>query len=180
VRADGVPPVIAVAGPWQLALGGRAPVRLGALRPWNEVDGGKGFSGWGVYDARVDVPDIGAEIEWFVDLGEVRETAQVFLNGRDLGAAWKGRRRLACGDAIRRGANELRVEVANLWIHHVLAHPPGDPARRLKGVGVDPAVAETAGIRWGTYGEVPAETLPASGLLGPVTLVAMKRILARL
>ena len=127
-------------------------------------------------DASVQLPDLGVDVEWFVDLGEVRETAQVFLNGRDLGAAWKGTRRLPCGDALKRGANDLRIEVANLWIPHVLAHPPGDPARHLKGVGADPAVAETAGIRWGTYGEVPAEKVPPSGLLGPVRLVAMKRV----
>jgi hypothetical protein len=83
---------------------------------------------------------------------------------------------LPCGAALARGSNLLRIEVANLWIHHVLAHPPGDPARRLKGVGEDTAVAETAGIRWGTYGEVPPERVPASGLLGPVTLVPMKRV----
>jgi len=47
-------------------------------------------------------------------------------------------------------------------------------------VGADPEVAETAGIRWGTYGEVPAEKLPPSGLLGPVVLVPMKRVRVRL
>ena len=176
VHVAGLPVAIAVSGPWQLGLGSRSPAALERLRPWSEVDGGKGFSGWGVYETRVHVPDLGADIEWFIDLGEVRETAQVALNGRDLGAAWKGARRLACGDAIRRGANDLRIEVANLWIHHVLAHPPGDPARHLKGVGADPAVAETSGIRWGAYGEVPPEHVPASGLLGPVTLVPMKRV----
>jgi hypothetical protein len=165
-----------MAGPWQLALGDRAPVTLDRLRPWAEIEAGRGFSGWGAYETRLEAPDLGTDVEWFVDLGEVHETAQVFLNGHDLGAAWKGLRRLACGDAVTRGANALRIEVANLWIHHVLAHPPGDPARHLKGVGADPALAETAGIRWGTYGEVPPEKLPPSGLLGPVRLVPMKRV----
>jgi hypothetical protein len=180
VSAGHLPTSVAIDGPWQLAFGSRPPAPLDRLRPWNEIDGGKGYSGWGVYQAKVQVPDLGADVEWFVDLGEVRETAHVFLNGRDLGAAWKGRRRVACGPVIQAGTNDLRVEVANLWIHHVLAHPPGDPARHLKGVGADPEVAETAGIRWGTYGEVPAEKLPPSGLLGPVVLVPMKRVRVRL
>jgi hypothetical protein len=180
VAVSGVPPPMPVTGPWTLALGARSPVRLDRLRPWAEVEGGAGFSGWGVYETELPVPEVGADISWFVDLGVVHETAQVTLNGRDLGAAWKGTRRVACGEAIAKGPNRLRVEVANLWIHHVLAHPPGDPTRRLKGVGADPDVAETAGIRWGTYGEVPPKDVPPSGLLGPVSLVAMKRVAVRL
>ena len=176
VRAGALPPAAAVEGAWTLALGKGAAARLDRLRPWTEFLGGRGFSGWGVYESRVEVPDLGSEIEWFIDLGEVHETAQVILNGHDLGAAWKGKRRLSCGTAIVRGSNRLRVEVANLWIHHVLAHPPGDPARHLKGVGPDPQLAETAGIRWGTYGELPPERVPPSGLLGPVRLVPMKRV----
>jgi hypothetical protein len=176
VTVGSVPAAAAAGGPWTLALGSKPPVRLERLRPWSEVEGGRGFSGWGVYETPVALPDLGDEIDWFIDLGEVHETAHVFLNGQDLGAAWHGRRRLACGASMARGSNHLRIEVANLWIHHVLAHPPGDPARHLKGVGADLAVAETAGIRWGTYGEVPAEHVPASGLLGPVAFVPMKRV----
>jgi hypothetical protein len=176
VNAGSLPTVVAAGGPWTIALGGHAPVAIERLRRWDEIEGGRGFSGWGRYETDITLPEVGEDVEWFVDLGEVRETAEVFLNGRPLGAAWKGLRRVACGDAIRRGTNRLRIDVANLWIHHVLAHPPGDTARRLKGVGADPAVAETAGIRWGTYGEVPPEQVGPSGLIGPVTLVPMKRI----
>ncbi len=174
VRAGRVPAAVRIDGPWTLTLGAHPPVTLDRLLPWDEVEAGRGFSGWGVYEARVEVPDVGSDIEWFIDLGRVHETAQVALNGRDLGAAWKGLRRLPCGRAIARGTNHVRVEVANLWIHHLLAHPPGDPARKVKGVGPDAALAETAGIRWGTYGEVPPERVPPSGLLGPVRLVPLR------
>jgi hypothetical protein len=180
VTVGSLPAAAEVRGPWTLTLGSRAPVRLERLCRWDELEQGRGFSGWGVYEADVEIPDLGEDVEWFIDLGAVHDTAQVRLNDRDLGAAWKGTRRLACGGAIARGANRLRIDVANLWIHHVLAHPPGDPARRLKGIGPDPEVAETAGIRWGTYGEVPPEQVPRSGLLGPVVLVPMKRVRVRL
>jgi hypothetical protein len=180
VSAGRVPPPIDVSGPWTLAFGSANAVQLARLAEWQNVPGGRGFSGWGRYECAVNLPQLGTDIEWFIDLGEVHETAHVWLNGQDLGAAWKGNRRVACVGAVVAGPNHLRIEVANLWIHHVVAHPPGDPMRHLKGVGLDPAVAETAGIRWGTYGEVPADTLPASGLLGPVQLVAMRRVRARL
>jgi hypothetical protein len=106
-------------------------------------------------------------VEWTLDLGAVHETAEVRLNGRELGAAWKAPRRLSCGDALVAGPNHLAVEVANLWIHHVAAGPPPPEWKVLE---------ETVGIRWGRYGEVPPERVPPSGLLGPVRLVARKRV----
>jgi hypothetical protein len=42
------------------------------------------------------------------------------------------------------------------------------------------ALAETFGIRWGTYGEIKPEKLPPSGLLGPVRLVPRRQWVARL
>ncbi|HXE79991.1 MAG TPA: glycosyl hydrolase, partial [Vicinamibacterales bacterium] len=175
-RAGRMPAPIQVTGPWRLALGPESPSTLERLVPWSEVPGGHGFSGWGTYEIDVDVPDLGDEVEWVLDLGTVHETAEAFLNDRSLGAAWKRPRRLACGDAVRAGRNHLRIAVANLWIHHVLAHKPGDPALELRGFGPHPALAETAGIRWGTYGEVAPEEVPPSGLLGPVRLVPWRRV----
>jgi hypothetical protein len=105
-------------------------------------------------------------VEWLLDLGAVHETAEATLNGVNLGAAWKAPRRLPCGTALRAGMNHLVVEVANLWIHYVQSLPKPDLG----------AVAETHGIRWGTYGEVEPETVPPSGLLGPVRLVPRKRV----
>ena len=41
-------------------------------------------------------------------------------------------------------------------------------------------LAETFGIRWGTYGEVKPASIPPSGLLGPVQLVPQKQWVATL
>ena len=43
-----------------------------------------------------------------------------------------------------------------------------------------PHMTEPAPIPRGTYGEVPAKDIPPSGLLGPVRLIAMKRVRVRL
>jgi hypothetical protein len=64
----------------------------------------------------------------------------------------------------------LKVEVGNLWIHPVQSLPK--PHRK--------ALAETFGIRWGTYGEIKPETKPPSGLLGPVQLMPRRRWVATL
>jgi hypothetical protein len=170
VVVDDLPPALDMRGPWTLALGAAAPVSLDALRSWTDLPEGRGFSGWGAYETEFEWPGAPEEIAFMVDLGAVRETAEVFLNGQALGAAWKGPRRVACGNALRAGRNRLRVEVANLWIHAVAARPAAD----LR------AVEETFGIRWGRYGEVKPETMPPSGLLGPVRLLPFKRVAVRI
>jgi hypothetical protein len=162
---DDVPAPIAVEGSWTLRLGTGAHLSLAHLVSWAEIDAG--FSGWGVYETSFDVPALGADVEWEIELGAVHETADVTLNGQALGAAWKSPRRLACGTAVRAGRNELRVEVANLWIHQMLTRPT--PAEWK-------AVDETFGIRWGRYGETKPEAVPPSGLLGPVRLLPWKRV----
>jgi hypothetical protein len=165
-----VPPPRPVPGPWTLTLGGRSPIRLGELRSWTELPEGRAYSGWATYVTEFDGPELSDDVEWVLDLGTVHETAEVVLNGEGLGAAWKGLRRVACGGALRPGRNQLRVEVANLWIHDMVARPAPD----LR------ALEETFGIRWGRYGEVPPETLPPAGLLGPVRLLAFKRVVERI
>jgi hypothetical protein len=122
-----------------------------------------------VYEIELDAPVLEPDLEWTLDLGVVHETAEASLNGQALGAAWKGLRRLACGAALRPGRNQLRVEVANLWIHNLVSRPAPD----LR------ALEETYGVRWGRYGEVKAESVPPAGLLGPVRLVPARRVVVK-
>ena len=130
VSVRGVPETVALTGPWTLSLGGGAPLELKHLGSWADLPEGRAFSGWGAYATPFDLPAFGADIEWAVDLGAVHETAEVSLNGQPLGAAWKGRRRLACGTAARSGRNRLEVAVANLWIHHIAAQTRAGPSGR--------------------------------------------------
>jgi hypothetical protein len=140
------------------------------LQSWNDLREGKDYSGWSVYETDFELTSLGEQFEWALDLGTVHETAEVVLNGTNLGSAWKGSRILPCGKALKLGANHLKVEVGNLWIHHVESLPK--PDRK--------ALAETFGIRWGTYGEVAPARMPPSGLLGPVQLMARRKWVATL
>jgi len=161
-----LPEPVDLGGPWQLSLGDGPSFELPALRSWAELPEGRGFSGWGRY--RLEFQGPAAEgVEWLLELGTVHETAEVWLNGESLGAAWKSPRRLSCGSALRASANILEVEVANLWIHAMLEREPPPEWKQLE---------VTHGIRWGRYGEVPPETVPPAGLLGPVRLVPTGRV----
>ena len=42
------------------------------------------------------------------------------------------------------------------------------------------ALEETYGVRWGRYGEVKPDAIPPAGLLGPVRLLALRRVTVRL
>jgi hypothetical protein len=167
-EVKGIPAPIALNGPWRLTLGDKSALALTQLQSWNDMPEGKDYSGWGVYETDFELTSLGEEMEWALDLGIVHETAHIALNGIDLGSAWKGSRVLPCGNALKVGTNHLKVEVGNLWIHHVQSLPK--PDRK--------AVAETFGIRWGTYGEIKPAKLPPSGLLGPVQLVPWRQWVA--
>lgn len=166
VAVKDLPKPVPVQGPWRLTLGDQAAVSLDRLQSWMDLPEGRNFSGWGNYEATFEVQELPSGVDWVIDLGAVHETAEVFLNGTELGAAWKGFRRLPCGNALKQGPNHLKVEVGNLWIQKVESLPKPDYK----------PVAETFGIRWGTYGESKPPSLPPSGLLGPVRLVPSKRV----
>jgi hypothetical protein len=161
-----VPGPLTLDGPWRLRLGDRPAAPLDRLQSWTDLAEGKDYSGWGTYETDFEVPDLASGVEWVLDLGEVHETAEARLNGKPLGAAWKGSRKLNCSAALQKGSNHLVVEIGNLWIQHVHAQPKPD----LR------ALEETFGVRWPHYGEIEPKQIPPSGLLGPVRLVGLKRV----
>ena len=145
---------------WKLTVERGEAIELEQLVPWSELEELQGYSGWASYETEFQFEVADPDLLWFLDLGRVNETAEVILNGENLGACWKRPRRLDCGAALRPGRNHLRIEVANLWIHRVLASPPPDYSE----------LEQSYGIRWGRYGEVSPQQIPPSGLLGPVRL----------
>ena len=89
----------------------------------------------------------------YLDLGEVREVAQVRVNGQDLGILWKKPFRVALGTAARAGRNQLEVAVMNLWPNRLIGDQRLPPERRLA---------------WNNIAKFRADSpLLPSGLLGP-------------
>jgi alpha-L-rhamnosidase len=164
-----LPAAIPVVGTWTLRLGEAAPIQLAALQSWKDLPEGKAYSGWGMYETAFDFRGT-TDVDWTLDLGAVHETAEAKLNGIALGAVWYGARVLPCRQALKAGRNVLKVRVANLWINKVANSPPWD--RTL--------VAQTYGARWGEAENPIPNLLPASGLLGPVRLVASKEWAVRI
>ncbi len=137
------------------------------LKLWTDQDAPEtnAFSGIGKYMVTFEFqPDAGVN-EWLLDLGEVRETARVRINGQDAGTVWCGQP-LRVGALLRPGANTLVVDVANLMANRI-----ADMDRR--------------GEKWRNYFFVNIDYKPfdaanwpvkPSGLSGPVRLCPMARV----
>ena len=103
-------------------------------------------------DLRLLASDLSSRL--FLDLGTVKETARVWLNGQDLGVVWCHPWRVEITDAIKPGENKLEIEVVNLW------------PNRLVGDSKLPAELRR------TRSNIEAQSVLSSGLRGPVRVLA--------
>jgi hypothetical protein len=149
-------------GPWTIAFqpGRGAPASLTekTLSPWNESSdpGVKYFSGIGTYTKTFTMPALQAGQQYVLDLGTVKELAQVSLNGKDVGTSWAVPFKLDISKALRPGKNELKIKVVNLWHNRLIGD--AQPGTKVKYTfTIIP-----------TY--QPDAPLKPSGLLGPVKI----------
>lgn len=182
-------------GPWELRFpaGRQAPERatFARLISWTESpdDGVKYFSGTATYRIAFDLPEpLPAGGRFQLDLGAIKNVAEISLNGRSLGTLWKPPFRIDVSAAVRGGANALEVRVTNLWPNRLIGderlHPP-DAKYSPRGVawsaggpvtawpdwlakGAPRTSGRTSFTSWRLFGP-EAELLP-SGLLGPVLI----------
>jgi hypothetical protein len=123
-----VPAAAEIAGPWEVRFpeGWDAPasVSFDKLISWTERNefGIKYFSGTVSYVKTFNVPAefVGSGRRLMLDLGVVREIAQVLVNGKELGVLWWPPFRLDVTDAVRPGDNQLEVRVTNLWVNRLV------------------------------------------------------------
>jgi len=169
-RVASIPPPLALKGPWQVSFEGAAkpaPQVFEHLIPWNTHPDPavRFFSGTGEYHAEFTVApeDLGGDVIAWLDLGDVRELAEVTLNGEALGIAWMPPFRLDVTHKLRPGKNEIVVRAVNTW------------ANRLIG---DAALPETERSTWTSFTHNKKKNkLPDSGLLGPVRIEFARRLL---
>ncbi len=121
----------------------------------------------GRYTLQFDLPAIAAD-EWVLDLGDVRESARVRINGKDAGTAWCVPFQLTVGQYLKLGKNTIEVEVTNLPANRIAELDRQQvPWRRFKEINVvDLNYKKTGYAHW--------EPLP-SGLNGQVKLIPMKK-----
>ncbi len=95
----------------------------------------------------------------FLELGDVRELAEVVLNGQNLGVVWKPPFAVEVTGAARRGLNHLRVRVTNFWPNRIIGEHFLPEEQRYTRTNIRKLTRDTP--------------LMESGLLGPVRLRAV-------
>jgi hypothetical protein len=153
-----------VDGPWSVSFqpgrGAPASITMDALTSWsdNSDSGVKYFSGTGTYTRTIQ-----ASADWFksgaklwIDLGSVKNLAEVTVNGKSLGIVWHAPYRMDVTSALKPGANEVSIKVTNAWVNRLIGDQQPDATTKYTFADVKPYKANSP--------------LLPSGLLGPVTL----------
>jgi hypothetical protein len=153
-----------VEGPWKVSFepdrGAPPSTTLDKLISWSDsTDAGvKYFSGAGTYTKTIQ-----ASADWFkkgsqlwIDLGDVKNLAEVTVNGKNLGVVWHTPYRIDVTSALKPGANEVSIKVINAWVNRLIGdEQPG--ATKYTFADVKPYKANSP--------------LVPSGLLGPVAVI---------
>ncbi len=161
-----------LAGTWEIEFLEGGPsipedAQMEELRSWTNLgEQATAFSGTARYTLRFDNPDPGVS-NWMLDLGDVRESARVWINGVYMDCLWSVPFTIETG-TLQEGRNTLEVEVTNL------------SANRIRDM-------ELRGIEWKYFYKINMvnrhyerfdatlwDPMP-SGLLGPVSLAPLGR-----
>lgn len=119
-------------GGWELTATGFVPSgensvisrRLPTLLDWSLDTELRGFSGRGVYVASFKVEATDARKRLILDLGDVKDVAEVAVNGRGVTALLLRPYRTDITDFVRPGENELQVTVSNALFNSMVLRNP--------------------------------------------------------
>jgi hypothetical protein len=157
-----------IEGSWKVSFqpdrGAPPSATLDNLASWsdNADTGVKYFSGIGTYTKTIQAP-----ADWFkpgahlwIDLGDVRNLADVTVNGKPLGIVWHIPYRVDATSALKPGANELTIKVTNAWVNRLIGdQQPG--AVKYTFTVIHPYKANSP--------------LQPSGLIGPVQITSVAK-----
>ena len=158
-------PVADLSGDWKLSLNGKQLTT--PIKPWVEL-GVSGFAGPATYSLQFTAPARPKGKHVYLEIADVHDYAHVTLNGKEMGARSFQPYRWDVSDAVKKGTNDLKIEV---YANVAQARPAAAPPAAIAPPAGSPAPAAPPAAAGGGGRGGPAA--PAtSGLLGPVKLVA--------
>jgi hypothetical protein len=159
--------VATVSGAWKIDFqpgrGAPASITVDKLASWSESadTGVKYFSGAGTYNKTIQIKS-----EWlkngthvWIDLGDVKNLAEVTVNGKSLGVVWHTPYRVDATIALKPGANEVAIKVTNAWVNRLIGDQQPDVTTKITFADVKPYKAKSP--------------LLPSGMLGPVRILTV-------
>ena len=160
-------PVLDISRAWTVHFdpkwGGPETARFDSLVSWplRPEPGIQFYSGTAVYEKSFDLSGSlvkTGNAKLFLDLGSVREIAEVKVNGQSCGIVWCPPWRVDVTDAVKAGENKLQIEVVNFWPNRLIGDASLPPAQRLTRTNIRKLTDKTP--------------LDPAGLFGPVNLLS--------
>ncbi len=162
-------PSAEIAGPWTVRFdprwGGPESVEFSTLQSWptRTEPGIKFYSGTAVYRRTFDLPAstraADQTIRRFIDLGHVRELAEVRVNGKSCGIVWAPPFRVEVTEALKPTGNLLEVEVVNFWPNRIIGDATLPVEQRRTRTNILELKSDTPLVESGLLGPVRLETL---------------------
>lgn len=125
---------------WELEFVSGGPelpgkLKMDTLHSWTDFGPEyENFSGTARYSTSFEMTELPAD-GYFLELGDIRESARVYLNGKFAGAVFAHPFSIEVSDLINKGTNNLEIEVTNL------------SANRLRAL-------ERSGVEWKKFYEI--------------------------
>lgn len=174
---------LSIEGAWDVSFdpkfGGPANIQFSKLTDWtdHESRGIKYYSGIATYKKSFSLDDV-ANGDYYIDLGVVKDMARVKLNGQEIGVVWSAPWRINISEALKKGNNELEIEVANRWINRLLGDRQ-EPDANVRTVKFDNGLMGGQEFTTGRYTFTTKLAMRSfnfteplsSGLLGPVRIM---------
>jgi hypothetical protein len=165
-----------IQGSWQLTFtdGGPElpkPQVINSPVSWTSFSDGhyKSFSGSATYSTNFPMP--AQKASWVLDLGEVKESAEVLINGKSLGILIGPVFKLRIDGALLEKENRLEIKVANLMANRIsYMDRQGIIWKKFYNVNFPARKAENR--KNGIFDAAHWQPKP-SGLLGPVSLIPL-------
>jgi hypothetical protein len=147
-------------GPWIVTIAGKEVTMddLVSLTENDDLDI-KYFSGTASYRSNIEINALDNTSGYIIDLGQVKNLAEIVINGQNQGILWKKPFILDITQALKTGQNVVEINVTNLWVNRLIGD--AQPNAKKSTFTTMPFYQTNA-------------PLPDSGLLGPVKLI--KRI----
>ncbi|HEV2487933.1 MAG TPA: glycosyl hydrolase [Terracidiphilus sp.] len=147
---------------FQLGRGAPEKVTFDRLTSWsdNSIEGVKYFSGTATYSKTVEIPEsaLAPGAHFWLDLGDVKDVAEVAVNGKYLGILWKTPFKVDLTGVLKPGSNQIVIQVTNLWVNRLIGDQQPYAVKKYTFTDFAPYKADSP--------------LLPSGLLGPVRIIS--------
>lgn len=137
---------VKLTAPWKLSFVESQPANaktytLAGPRTWEGLDSvSRTLMGTGVYSTTLNLKrkDLKTDDVWTLELGDVRESARVYVNDSLVGCAWAVPFTVSfSGSLLHPGTNQLRIEVTNLPANRISElDRQGIPWRKMEDINV--------------------------------------------